>query len=307
MKRWDILIIGAGPAGLTAGIYCGRAQVNTAILEAISPGGQVLTAGTIENYPGFPGGVPGPELMGRFLQQVKELGVPLKEFTRVVKVSPSEGEFAVETPEEIMAAKAIIIATGAQPARLGVPGEDRFMGQGVSFCATCDGFFYRDRTVAVIGGGDRAVEEAIYLSNIAKRVFLIHRRSSLRAQKILQDRAFKDPKISPIWNTVVKEVLGDEGGVKALKLKNLQSGEESTLSVDGVFVAVGQRPATDAFQGLVEMDEKGFIKTDERCATSKPGVFAAGDVRAKELRQVSTAVGDGAVAASSALAYLESL
>ncbi len=307
MKRWDILIIGAGPAGLTAGIYCGRAQVNTAILEAISPGGQVLTAGTIENYPGFPGGIPGPELMGRFLQQVKELGVPLKEFTRVVKVSPSEGEFAVETPEEIMAAKAIIIATGAQPAKLGVSGEDRFVGQGVSFCATCDGFFYRDRTVAVIGGGDRAVEEAIYLSNIAKRVFLIHRRSSLRAQKILQDRALKDPKISPIWNTVVKEVLGDEGGVKALKLKNLQSGEESTLSVDGVFVAVGQRPATDAFQGLVEMDEKGFIKTDERCATSRSGIFAAGDVRAKELRQVSTAVGDGAVAASSALAYLESL
>lgn len=304
---WDVLVIGAGPAGLTAGIYCGRAQIKVAVLEAITPGGQVLTAGTIENYPGFPGGIPGPELMERFLRQVKELQVPVKEFHRVTKVNPLEQGFRVETSGEALTSKTVIIATGAQPAKLGVRGEERFVGQGVSFCATCDGFFFRGRTVAVIGGGDRAVEEALYLSNIAQRVLLIHRRDSLRAQRVLQQRALTNPRITPVWNTVVEEILGDEEGVKGLKVKDLSSGGISTLEVEGVFVAVGQTPATDPFRGLVEMDERGFIITDSRCATSMPGIFAAGDVRAKELRQVSTAVGDGAIAAASASAYLEQL
>lgn len=308
MEEWDVVIVGAGPAGLTAGIYCGRAKVKTVILEAMSPGGQVLTAGTIENYPGFPGGISGPELMGRFLQQVKELEVPVKEFCQVQRATLSKDRLLLlETSSGAFGCKALIIAAGAQPAKLGVPGEDRYIGQGVSFCATCDGFFFRGKEVAVIGGGDRAAEEALYLSNIAERVYLVHRRDRLRAQRLLQEQVLRNPKITPLWRKVVEEVLGDQGGVKALKLKDPSSGESSTLEVEGVFVAVGQVPATEPFRGLVELDERGFIKTDDRCATSCKGVFAAGDVRAKDLRQVSTAVGDGAIAASSAIAYLESL
>ena len=199
----------------------------------------------------------------------------------------------------------MIIATGAQPARLGVPGEDKFIGQGVSFCAYCDGFFFRDKKVAVIGGGDRAVEEALYLKNLAKEVYLIHRRDRLRAQKILQERLFESKNIKTIWNSVVTEIKGDQSGVKALEIMDLNTGKRSLLEIEGVFVAVGQQPSSEIFRDLVEMDEKGFIKTDLKGATSKAGIFAAGDVRVKELRQVSTAVGDGALAAWAAVEYLQ--
>ncbi len=306
MERVDVVIIGAGPAGLTAGIYCGRAKVRTMVFEALSAGGQVLMAGTIENYPGFPEGISGTELVNRFKRQLLELGVPLEEFVKVEAVEPKDDLFLVKTSKGQVESRALIIATGAQPARLGVPGEDRFVGQGVSFCATCDGFFFKDRRVAVVGGGDRAVEEVLFLKNMAKEVFLIHRRDRLRAQRILQERLFKSPNVKPLWNYVVVEIKGDEKGVKALELLNTQSGSRMTLEVEGVFIAIGQQPSSEIFKGLVEMDPQGFIKTDTGGNTSRPGIFAAGDVRAKELRQVSTAVGDGAIAAWSATQYLES-
>jgi len=305
MEKFDVVIIGGGPAGLTAGIYCGRAKLKTVIFEALSAGGQVLMAGTIENYPGFPGGISGPELIERFKKQLSEIGVPLTEFVKVEGVLEKEGSFIVKTTQGDVEAKCLIIATGAQPARLGVPGEDKFIGQGVSFCAYCDGFFFRDKKVAVIGGGDRAVEEALYLKNLAKEVYLIHRRDRLRAQKILQERLFESKNIKTIWNSVVTEIKGDQSGVKALEIMDLNTGKRSLLEIEGVFVAVGQQPSSEIFRDLVEMDEKGFIKTDLKGATSKAGIFAAGDVRVKELRQVSTAVGDGALAAWAAVEYLQ--
>jgi len=262
-------------------------------------------AGTIENYPGFPGGISGPELIERFKKQLSEIGVPLTEFVKVEGVLEKEGSFIVKTTQGDVEAKCLIIATGAQPARLGVPGEDKFIGQGVSFCAYCDGFFFRDKKVAVIGGGDRAVEEALYLKNLAKEVYLIHRRDRLRAQKVLQERLFESENIKTIWNSVVTEIKGDQSGVKALEIMDLNTGKRSLLEIDGVFVAVGQQPSSEIFRDLVEMDEKGFIKTDLKGATSKAGIFAAGDVRVKELRQVSTAVGDGALAAWAAVEYLQ--
>jgi len=305
MEKFDVVIIGGGPAGLTAGIYCGRAKLKTVIFEALSAGGQVLMAGTIENYPGFPGGISGPELIERFKKQLSEIGVPLTEFVKVEGVLEKEGSFIVKTTQGDVEAKCLIIATGAQPARLGVPGEDKFIGQGVSFCAYCDGFFFRDKKVAVIGGGDRALEEALYLKNLAKEVYLIHRRDRLRAQKVLQERLFESENIKTIWNSVVTEIKGDQSGVKALEIMDLNTGKRSLLEIDGVFVAVGQQPSSEIFRDLVEMDEKGFIKTDLKGATSKAGIFAAGDVRVKELRQVSTAVGDGALAAWAAVEYLQ--
>jgi len=305
MERFDVVIIGGGPAGLTAGIYCGRAKLKAVVFEALSAGGQVLMAGTIENYPGFPGGISGPELIEKFKKQLSEIGVPLREFVKVEGVLEKESSFIVKTTQGDVEAKCLIIATGAQPARLGVPGEDKFTGQGVSFCAYCDGFFFRDKKVAVIGGGDRAVEEALYLKNLAKEVYLIHRRDRLRAQKILQERLFESENIKTIWNSVVTEIKGDQSGVKALEIMDLNTGKRSFLEIDGIFVAVGQQPTSEIFRDLVEMDEKGFIKTDLKGATSKMGIFAAGDVRVKELRQVSTAVGDGALAAWAAVEYLQ--
>jgi thioredoxin reductase (NADPH) len=305
MERFDVVIIGGGPAGLTAGIYCGRAKLKAVVFEALSAGGQVLMAGTIENYPGFPGGISGPELIERFKKQLDEIGIPLREFVKVEGVLEKEGYFVVKTTQGDVEAKCLIIATGAQPARLGVPGEDKFIGQGVSFCAYCDGFFFRDKKVAVIGGGDRAVEEALYLKNMAKEVYLIHRRDRLRAQKILQERLFEAKNVKTIWNSVVTEIKGDQSGVKALEIMDLKTGERTLLEIDGVFVAVGQQPASEIFRDLVEMDERGFIKTNLKGATSKAGIFAAGDVREKELRQVSTAVGDGAIAAWAAVEYLQ--
>jgi thioredoxin reductase (NADPH) len=305
MERFDVVIIGGGPAGLTAGIYCGRAKLKAVVFEALSAGGQVLMAGTIENYPGFPGGISGPELIERFKKQLDEIGIPLREFVKVEGVLEKEGYFVVKTTQGDVEAKCLIIATGAQPARLGVPGEDKFIGQGVSFCAYCDGFFFQDKKVAVIGGGDRAVEEALYLKNMAKEVYLIHRRDRLRAQKILQERLFEAKNVKTIWNSVVTEIKGDQSGVKALEIMDLKTGERTLLEIDGVFVAVGQQPASEIFRDLVEMDERGFIKTNLKGATSKAGIFAAGDVREKELRQVSTAVGDGAIAAWAAVEYLQ--
>ena len=304
-REYDVIIIGAGPAGLTAGIYLGRAKLRAVILEAMTPGGQALFSERIENYPGFPEGITGQELIERMTRQAESFGTEIKSLCPVETVSLDGQVKVVEATGGPYRSKALIIATGAQAAKLGVPGEERYMGQGVSVCAICDGAFFREKVVAVVGGGDSAVEDAFYLSRMAKKVYLIHRRDRLRAQKILQERLFKQQNVEPIWKTVVKEIRGNEEGVKALLLEKVDTGETRELPVDGIFVAIGRRPATEPFRGIVELDEGGYIVTDQGCTTSTPGIFAAGDVRKKSVRQISTAVGDGAIAAYSAELYLE--
>lgn len=301
----DLLIIGGGPAGLTAALYGARGGLDTVVLEMGAPGGQAGLTDRIENYPGFPEGITGLELAMKFAEQAQRFGARLEtatvqgvDFTgSVKKVLSSSGTFE---------ARAVIIASGAHPRPLGVPGEEEFRGRGVSYCATCDGAFFRDKKVAVIGGGDLAVEEALFLTRFASQVTIIHRRDTLRAAKILQERARDNPKISFAWNTVVTRIKGGEK-VEGLELKDVGSGAVREEAFDGVFIFIGLEPNTSFLQGVVTLDAQGYIVTREDLATSVPGVFAAGDVRVKEFRQVSTAVGDGAVAAMAAERYLASL
>jgi len=300
---YDLAIIGGGPAGLTAYLYAARARLNTVLIEKLSPGGQVLVTDFVENYPGFPEGLPGWELMDKFVAHVKKLGfTPKRGEVTALKIEGDLKKICLAEGEEILA-KAVIIATGASPNKLGVPGEKELTGKGVSYCATCDGPFFRDQVVAVVGGGNTAVQEAIFLTKFAKKVFLIHRRDQLRAQKILQERAFANPKIEFIWNTVVEEILGKEK-VEGVRLKNRKTGKTSTLAVDGVFIFIGIRPQSEFVKGLLPTDERGFIITDCEMRTEIPGIFAAGDVRSKACRQIVTAAGDGATAAFMAEHYL---
>ncbi|RLB08236.1 MAG: thioredoxin-disulfide reductase [Deltaproteobacteria bacterium] len=304
MEDYQVIIIGAGPAGLTAGLYTARAHLQTVLLEAMIPSGQAYMTESIENYPGFPEGISGRELIERFTQQAKKFGLEILQFTKAERVELEGGKRVVIAGEKRFSASALIIASGAQANKLGVSGEEEFAGRGVSYCATCDGAFFKDQEVAVVGGGDAAVEDALYLTRIARKVFLIHRRDRLRAQKILQSRALGDPKIEFLWDTVVREIRG-EGAVKELVLENVKDSTQKELAVGGVFIAIGQKPNVDFIRGLVEMDEQGYIITDQNCATSVAGIFAAGDVRKKALRQIATAVGDGALAASAAERYIE--
>ncbi len=297
----DLLIIGGGPAGLTAGIYARRARLKALLVEKVSPGGQVLVTDLIENYPGFPEGIAGYELIDKMVAQAKRFGLEIKN-DEVEKVIPGkkQGLIHVEfASRESIDCRTLILATGASPNKLGVPGERELTGRGVSYCATCDGPFFRDLEVAVVGGGDSAVQEALFLTKFAKKVYLIHRRDQLRAIKVLQEKALSNPKIQPVWNTVVESIQGKDK-VESLELLNRKSGEKSTLKVEGVFVFVGITPNTEFVKGVVDMDERGFIKTDQWMQSSVKGIFAAGDCRAKPLRQVSTAVGDGATAAFAA-------
>ncbi len=300
---FDLIIIGGGPAGLTAYLYAARARLNCVLVEKLSPGGQVLVTDLVENYPGFPEPLSGFELMDRFLAQVKKLG--LKIINGEVAKLEIEGELkrVIFTDGRKVTGRAVIIATGARPNRLGVPGEEKLTGRGVSYCATCDGPFFRDQEVAVIGGGNTAVQEAIFLTRFARRVYLVHRRDQLRAQKILQERALANEKITILWNRVVEEILGEEQ-VEGLRLRHVQTGETETLKVQGVFVFVGISPQSEFVKGVLPTDEKGFIFTDAEMRTEVPGVFAAGDVRAKACRQIVTAAGDGATAAFMAEHYL---
>ncbi len=295
-ETYDLVIIGGGPAGLTAYLYAARARLNTVLLEKLSPGGQVLTSDWVENYPGFPEGIAGWELMEKFVAQVERLGFN-KQNAEVTGLS-LDGPWKLVhlTDGNTLKTKAVIIASGASHRQLGVPGEKELVGKGVSYCATCDGPFFRDQVVAVVGGGNTAVQEAIFLTKFAQKVYVIHRRDELRAQKILQERAFANEKISFIWNTVVQEILGKDK-VEGLRLKNRVTGEESTLTVDGVFIFVGLVPQTAFLEGFLELDERGFVVTDAEMRTKVPGVFAVGDVRAKACRQIVTAAGDGATAA----------
>lgn len=299
---YDLAIIGAGPAGLTAGIYAARARMKAVIIERGASGGKVLTADKIENYPGFPEPIPGAELVEKMEAQTRRLGVEFKSLD--VAEIRREGEgFILRTMQGDVEARTIILATGSGPSPLGVPGEDRLRGRGVSYCAICDGFFFRDQKVAVVGGGDAAVHEAVYLTRFVEKVYLIHKRDALRATKIVQEQLNADPKVEVILNAEVKEILG-ENEVTGIKIQDTVSGTQKDLQVNGVFVYVGVKPASYLVKDLVDLDPRGYIITNENMATKTPGLFAAGDVRAKSLRQIVTAVSDGAIAAVNADKFL---
>lgn len=299
----DLIIIGGGPAGLTAGLYAGRAKLDCLLLERLSPGGQVLTTNWVENYPGFPGGIGGFDLMDRMRTQAEEFGLKIQS-EEVKEIRPQEDIFVVKTDNKEHTCKALILAMGASPRKLGIPGEEKLTGKGVSYCATCDGFFFRDQEVAVIGGGDTAIEEALFLTRFASKVHIIHRRDKLRAIKVLQDRAFQNDKIDFIWNAVPLEIAGNDG-VESVIIKDTKEDKTFELKVQGVFVFIGYAPNTKILEGLVDLDSQGFVITNQDMETSQKGIFAAGDIRSKSLRQISTAVGDGAIAAYSAIRYLE--
>ncbi|MFA7468411.1 MAG: thioredoxin-disulfide reductase [Desulfotomaculaceae bacterium] len=299
----DLIIIGGGPAGLTAGIYAARAALDAVLIERGAPGGQVATTETIENYPGFPEGISGTEIASKMHRQLENLGMEII-FANANRVQPDNDHYIVETDTENIKAKTIILATGAEPSKLNVAGEDALRGRGVSYCATCDGAFFRGRTVGVIGGGDAAIEEAIFLTKLVEKVYVVHRRGELRAAKLIQKRAMDNPKIEFLWHSVLERIQGNDL-VEAVVIKDVRNGETTNVAVDGVFIYVGVKPNSDILQGLVKMNDKGYILCDERMHTSSPGIFAAGDVRLKPLRQVVTAVADGAVAVESALRYIE--
>ncbi len=299
---YDLAIIGAGPAGLTAAIYGGRAALRTAVIEKGSPGGQAATTYMVENYPGFPGGITGPELMDKMERQAREYGAEF--FTlEASSISEEAGRFHIAAGGRNIVASSVVIATGAREKRLGVPGELDFRGRGVSYCATCDGAFFREKKVIVVGGGDSAVEEAVFLTKFAAEVLIVHRRDQLRAAKAVQKKALSNPKIKFAWNSVVEEIRGDQN-VTSVVLRNVENDERANVHTDGVFIYVGLVPNSECVRGFVATDDQGYITTNEELQTSRPGVFAAGDVRKKLLRQISTAVGDGALAAIKAERYL---
>lgn len=304
VHEFDTVILGGGPAGLSAAIYAARGACSTAIIDTSMLGGQPTNYLELENYPGF-GLVDGFDLMEKFEQHVDKFGVskfPMQEIEEIDLIPQIK---TVKTKEATFKAKSIIIATGAQSKKLGIPGEKEFTGRGVSYCAVCDGAFYKDKTVAVVGGGNAAIEEAMYLTKFANKVYVIHRRDALRADKIVQERAFKNDKIEFILDTIPKEILGEDL-VNTFVLENAKTGKVSNLQVDGVFPYIGYSPNTDGLEGL-NCDSAGFIITDETMQTSIEGVFAVGDVRTTPLRQVITAASDGAVGAVYAVKYLEQL
>lgn len=299
---YDVIIIGSGPAGYSAAIYAGRSMLSTLLLTGSAPGGWAALTNDIENYPGFPEGISGPELMERMQQQAQRFGAEIV-MDEVTRVDLSASPFAVETYSDEYQAKTVVIATGVSQRLLGVPGEDRLAGRGVSRCATCDGFFFQDKKIVVIGGGDSAVDESLFLTRYAREVHVVHRRNRLRAQRAAQERAFKNPKISFIWDTAVTEIIG-ENQVTGVKLENLETGEERTFDCDGVFIYIGATPNTELFKGQLELDEFDYIVTCKNGHTSVPGAFAAGDVRETTLKQVVTAVSSGARAAMEAEKYI---
>jgi thioredoxin reductase (NADPH) len=301
----DVVIVGSGPAGYTAALYAARANLDVLVFQGFEAGGQLMLTSDVENYPGYREGVIGPDMMDDFEAQAARFGAKMR-LENVDRVDFSERPFKLwaEGEEEPTLARAVIIATGASAKWLGLPGEQRLMGRGVSGCATCDGFFFKDKRVAVVGGGDTAMEESLFLSKFAGEVIIIHRRDEFRASKIMLDRAQKNPKITFITDTVVEDVLGEES-VEGIRIKNLKTGETNELGVDGFFAAIGHAPATGIFKDQVEMDDGGYILQRENTMTSVPGVFAAGDVSDKRYRQAVTAAGDGCRAAIDAERWLE--
>ncbi|MFO7727644.1 MAG: thioredoxin-disulfide reductase [Desulfonatronovibrio sp.] len=305
MREYDSLIIGGGPAGITAALYLLRAGIDVGWVEKLAPGGQVLLTETIDNYPGFPGGIKGYELIDKFTTHLEAF-----EFDKIrdeaLKISSKPDKHIVQLAEGEISARTLIICSGAKWRKMGIPGENKYSGKGVSYCAVCDGNFFKDQDVACIGGGDTALEESLYLSKLVNKIYLIHRRSSFRGAKFYQDKVRKSPKIEIIYDTTVAEFVGDSM-LTGLSLKNVKTGSESLLNINGAFIFIGLDPAGGFFPAELETDPDGFIKTNSEMATNLPGIFAAGDIRSKKCRQVTTAVGDGAAAAYNAQAYLEKI
>jgi thioredoxin reductase (NADPH) len=303
-NSYEFIIIGGGPAGLAAGLYAARARMKTLCLEKLTPGGALATTDAVENYPGFRT-ITGPDLVEKMVEHAKDFGMELR-YGEASSIELDGNDRIVHTDEGPVVTKAVLIASGAKINKLGIPGEEEYSGRGVSYCAVCDGAFFRDQEVVVVGGGDAAIDESLYLTRLVSSVTIIHRRDQLRASKILQERAFANEKVSFIWDTVVKEIQGD-GMVSQVGLENVKSGETLSHATQGVFVYIGSKPNTDFVKGLVEMDEAGHILTDHHMQTSVPGIYAAGDVRAASYRQAVTAAGDGCTAALAAEKYIESL
>ncbi|HET7719371.1 MAG TPA: thioredoxin-disulfide reductase [Acidimicrobiales bacterium] len=305
----DVIIIGSGPAGLTAAIYTARAMLRPLVIEgepsstSDQPGGQLMLTTEVENFPGFPDGIMGPELMANFKTQAQRFGAEFL-MEKVTRLDVSERPFRVYVGDTEHRARTVIVSTGARSLMLGLESESRLIGHGVSTCATCDGFFFRDHAIAVVGGGDSALEEALFLTRFAEKVTVIHRRKELRASKIMQDRAFANPKIEFLWDSVVTEVLG-EGKLEGVRTRNVLTGEETALPVTGLFVAIGHAPNTDIFRGVLDMDDAGYLVTTNGTATSVDGVFACGDVQDHVYRQAVTAAGSGCMAAIDAERWLE--
>ncbi len=303
---YDVVIIGGGPAGLTAALYCGRARMKTLLLEKATTGGQAATTDSIENYPGFPAGISGFELTEKMKQQAVEFGAEIQEI-KLVEGLEVDGEQKVVTIEDgSIRSRSVIIATGAESRKLDIPGVEEFHGKGVSYCATCDGAFYRDRVVAVIGGGNSAVEEALFLTRFASKVYIIHRRDELRADKILRERAIDNNKIEIIWDSHLKKIVGN-GKVEQMVVENKNSHDRNEYAVDGVFFYIGTVPNTEFCEGMIKLDGREYILTDESLQTGVPGIFACGDCRANLLKQVAVAVGEGALAAVQAEKYVEEI
>lgn len=303
MTKERVVILGSGPAGLTAALYAARANLDPLVISGSQLGGQVSITYEVENYPGFPDGSTGPELVEKMQKQAERFGARLV-VDEVTEVDFRQGSpFRVKTHGETYQAEAVIVCTGASPKRLGVPGEDKMIGKGVSFCATCDGFFFRGKDVVVVGGGDSALEEGLFLTRFANQVRVIHRRDELRAGETLKRRALNNDKVQFIWDSVVDEIVGN-GKVEAVQLRNLKSGATERLATDGVFIYIGHFPNTDLFAGQLTMDERGYLIADARMQTSVPGVFAAGEVQDPVYRQVTTSVGQGAAAAMMAERWL---
>jgi len=306
-SRYQVIILGSGAAGLTAAIYAARANLNPLVIEGSQPGGQLTITTDVENYPGFPSGIMGPDLMNEFKKQAVRFGTETL-FGEVTSVNLQERPFQIIVGKETYSCDAVIVATGATAKLLGLESEMKLMGHGVSACATCDGFFFRDKELVVVGGGDTAMEEATFLTKFANKVTVVHRRDKLRASKIMQERAEKNPKIFFIWDTIVDEVYGDAkaGGVTGVRLKNVKTGMTENFRSDGLFIAIGHEPNSKLFVGQLDMDANGYIITREGTKTNIPGIFACGDVQDHVYRQAVTAAGTGCMAAIDAERYLES-
>lgn len=303
---YDVVIVGGGPAGMTAGLYASRARLKALMLEKMLMGGQMMTTTLVENWPGYPGGIEGPELMMRFQEHCVEFGLETA-YGAVDKIVDHGRYKTLLVDGKEITCQAVIVATGVVARKLGVKGEEALVGKGVSYCATCDGAFFRDVPIAVIGGGDTAVEEALYLTRFASKVTLVHRRDKLRATKILQDRILANDKIEVAWNSVVDSLESDNRGLSGAVLRDMKTGQTRRIELQGMFVAVGVTPTTQFVSGLVGLNEDGYIISGEDTCTSVPGIYAAGDCRTTVLKQVSTAVGDGAVAAVMAEKYIDEL
>lgn len=306
MRQYDVVVIGAGPGGMTAALYAARANLNVAMLDRGIYGGQMNNTDDIENYPGFTT-IKGPELGEKMYQGTVKAGVNFV-YGDVQNVTADDQQMKhIQTDSDELVASAVIIATGSNNRKLGVPGEEKFSGKGVSYCAVCDGSFFKGKNVTVVGGGDSAISEGLYLANVTDGVNVIHRRDQLRAQKVLQNRAFDNDKIDFTWNTSVTKILGDENHVTGVKIHNNQAGDDTTLDTDGVFVYVGNVPNSQIFNNLNITDQAGWIITNDQMETTIPGIYAIGDVRQKQLRQITTAVGDGGIAGQNAFEYVEAI